>query len=536
MIGRVVTLVRDTLSWPVLHKCEVSWLYSKRFSSYGANTKLYLKPSRGNSESMKVRVVILVRDTSSWSVLHSCEVTWLYSKEYLSYRADTKLHLKWSRGNNSESMTGRVATLICDTLSWPALHSYIVSSKYFKQFSSYGADTKLHLKPSRRNNSKSMIGRVVTLVRDTLSWPVLHKCEVSWLYSKRFSSYGANTKLYLKPSRGNSESMKARVVILVRDTSSWSVLHSCEVTWLYSKEYLSYRADTKLHLKWSRGNNSESMTDRVATLICVTLSWPALHSYIVSSKYFKQFSSYGADTKLRLKPSRGNNSESMIGRVVTLVRDTTSWPVLHKCEVSSLYSKRFSSYGADTKLHLKPSWRNNSKSMIERVVTLVRDTLSWPVLHKCEVSWLYSKRFSSYGANTKLYLKPSRGNSESMKARVVILVRDTSSWSVLHSCEVTWLYSKEYLSYRVDTKLHLKWSRGNNSESMTGRVATLVCDTLSWSVLHSYKVSSKYFKRFSSYGADTKLRLKPSRRNNSESMIGRVVTLVRGTSVMTCST
>ena len=44
-----------------------------------------------------------------------------------------------------------------------------------------------------------------------MSWPVLHKCEVSSLYSKRFSSYGADTKLHLKPSRGNnSESMKAR--------------------------------------------------------------------------------------------------------------------------------------------------------------------------------------------------------------------------------------------------------------------------------------------------------------------------------------
>ena len=54
------------------------------------------------------------------------------------------------------------------------------------------------------------------------------------------------------------------------------------------------------------------------------------------------------------------------------------------------------------------------------------------------VSWLYSKWFSSYGADTKLHLKPSRGNnSESMEARVVIPVRDTSSWPVLHSCEVS---------------------------------------------------------------------------------------------------
>ena len=100
--------------------------------------------------------VILARDTSLGPVIHSSEVSWLYSKGYSSYRADTKLQLKWSRGNNSESMTARVAIIVCDTLSWPVLHNYKVSSKYSKRFSSYGADTKLHLKPSRGNNSESM--------------------------------------------------------------------------------------------------------------------------------------------------------------------------------------------------------------------------------------------------------------------------------------------------------------------------------------------------------------------------------------------
>ena len=214
-----------------------------------------MKPSRGNnSESMKARVVILVRDTSPWPVLHGFEVSWLYFKGYSSYRADTKLHLKWSRGNNSESMIARVAILVCDTSSWPALHNNEVSSKHSKRFSSFGADMKLHLKPSRENNSESMKARVVILVRNTSSWPVLHNCEVSWLYSQRFSSYGADTKLHLKPSRGNnSESMKARVVILVRDTLSWPVLHTCEVSWLYSKGYSSYRVDTNMHKKASKG-------------------------------------------------------------------------------------------------------------------------------------------------------------------------------------------------------------------------------------------------------------------------------------------
>ena len=38
-------------------------------------------------------------------------------------------------------------------------------------------------------------------------------------------------KLHLNPSRGNnSENMKAGVVILIRDTSSSLVLHNCEVS------------------------------------------------------------------------------------------------------------------------------------------------------------------------------------------------------------------------------------------------------------------------------------------------------------------
>ena len=42
---------------------------------------------------------------------------------------------------------------------------------------SYGADTKLHLKLSRRNIPGSMKVRVVIFVRDTLSWPVVRTCD-----------------------------------------------------------------------------------------------------------------------------------------------------------------------------------------------------------------------------------------------------------------------------------------------------------------------------------------------------------------------
>ena len=114
--------------------------------------------------------------------------------------------------------------------------------------------------------------------------------------------------------------------------------------------------------------------------------------------------------------------------------------------------------------------------------------------YKNELSFLFYIRSIMIIFQTVFKL-PSRGNnSRSMKARVVILVRYTLSWPVLPSCEESWLYSKGYSSYRVDMKLHLKWSRGNNSESMTARVAILVCDISSWPVLHNSEVSSKYSK------------------------------------------
>ena len=142
-----------------------------------------------------------------------------------------------------------------------------------------------------------------------------------------------------------------------------------------------------------------------------------------------------------------------------------SWPVLHNCEVSWLYSKGYSSYRRDMKLHLKQSRGNNSENMKARVVILVRNASSWLVLHNFDVSWLYSKGYSNYGADTKLHLNQSRGNnSESTKARVVILVRDTSSRPVLHYCEVSWLYSKGFSSYKADANIHEKHQRGDNSK------------------------------------------------------------------------
>ena len=63
------------------------------------------------------------------------------------------------------------------------------------------------------------------------------------------------------------------------------------------------------------------------------------------------------------------------------MRDTSSGPVLYFCQVPLKYSKRYSSYRADKKYFSNKTKEDNSKSKEVRVVILVRDTLSGPVLH-----------------------------------------------------------------------------------------------------------------------------------------------------------
>ena len=101
--------------------------------------------------------------------------------------------------------------------------------------------------------------------------------------------------------------------------------------------------------------------------------------------------------------TKGDKSKSKKGRVIVLVRDTPSGPVLHFCQVPSKYSKGYSSNGADTKSFSNKTKGDNSKSKKGRVVILVRDTSFGPVLHFYQVSSKYSKGYSSYKADKKFY-------------------------------------------------------------------------------------------------------------------------------------
>ena len=138
---------------PKVRKAELSFLYATcRLVLFYISTKYHKNIPKGlwltertrnqwiitvkynkgryNTKSKKGRVFILVRDMSSCPVLHFCQVPPKYSKGYLSYRADTKSFSKKTKGDNFKSKKGRVVILVQNTSSGPVLHFYQVSSKY----------------------------------------------------------------------------------------------------------------------------------------------------------------------------------------------------------------------------------------------------------------------------------------------------------------------------------------------------------------------------------------------------------------------
>ena len=65
-----------------------------------------------------------------------------------------------------------------NTLSRPVLHFYQVSSKYCVGYLSYRVDTESKSNTRRGDNSRSKKARVVILVHNTSSCPVHHFCQV----------------------------------------------------------------------------------------------------------------------------------------------------------------------------------------------------------------------------------------------------------------------------------------------------------------------------------------------------------------------
>ena len=83
-----------------------------------------------------------------------------------------------TKGENGKSKKGRVVFLVCDMSSSPVLHFYQVPSKYSEGYWSYWADIKSISNKTKGDISKSKQARVVILVCNTLSHPVLHFYQV----------------------------------------------------------------------------------------------------------------------------------------------------------------------------------------------------------------------------------------------------------------------------------------------------------------------------------------------------------------------
>ena len=90
-------------------------------------------------------------------------------------------------------------------------------------------------------------------------------------------------------------------------------------------------------------------------------------------------------------------------------------------------------------------------------------------------------------------------------ARVVILVCNMSSRPVLHLYQASLKYSVGYLCYRAETRNQIQTQKGEITPKVKkAEVVILVSDMSSGSVRHYYQVSSKYSKECSTYIADTK--------------------------------
>ena len=99
----------------------------------------------------------------------------------------------------------------------------------------------------------------------------------------------------------------------------------------------------------TKGDNARSKKGRVVIPVCNTSSHPVLHFYQVPSKYSEGYSSFRADTKSSSNKTKGNNSKSKIRKpeLSFLYATRCLVHVLHFYQVSSKYSKGYSSYRVD---------------------------------------------------------------------------------------------------------------------------------------------------------------------------------------------
>ena len=140
----------------------------------------------------------------------------------------------------------------------------------------------------------------------------------------------------------------------------------------------------------TKGDNAKSKKGRVVILVC-NKSSGAVSTFLPSIiKIFQRVFDFQSGHEINglslSNKTKGDKAKSKKGRVVILVHDTSTGPVLHFCQVPSKYSKRYSSYRADEKSISNKTKEDNSKRKKASVVILVHDMLSGPVLHFYQAS------------------------------------------------------------------------------------------------------------------------------------------------------
>ena len=193
----------------------------------------------------------------------------------------------------------------------------------------------------------------------------------------------SGTKSFSNKTKGeNSKSKKGRVVILVHDTSSVLFYISTKYHQNIPKSIQVKSGQEVLRRRWHQQDPSKN------SMFPFT---PHLHPHFGSGGHNEQYNLKTSWENTRSKilwgitegtrnqwiitvRHKGDNTKSKKGRVVILVRDMSSGPVRHFCQVPSKYSKGYSSYRAVLNLF----------QIKQRVRT--------PKVRKAELSFLYMTR------------------------------------------------------------------------------------------------------------------------------------------------
>ena len=134
--------------------------------------------------------------------------------------------------------------------------------------------------------------------------------------------------------------------------------------------------------------------------------------------------------------------------------------------------------------------------------------------HLTQVSKISFKGLMRYGVDTNLIQNYNTRNTKGLnfiknESKVMFLFLCTSLDGALYVYKLSWRNLKQFSRYGADMKLiwnyYKKNTKGNNSVKTESRVMVLFLCTLSDGALYLYKLSWRNLKRFSRYGADTKI-------------------------------